>query len=87
MNKLEQLIELERDMVNNDCHGNMKDKDIKLINKLRGEINHDMLLANELQSTHNFYLVSKNGFCAGVTRQILDLSNYGGNLRSKKDLS
>ena len=86
-NKLDQLIELERDMVNNDCHGNVKNKDIKLINKLHDEIKHDMLLANELRSTHNFYNVSKNGFCAGVTKQILDLSNYGGTPMSREDLS
>jgi hypothetical protein len=42
------------------------------------KILHDQALANELRRTHRFYIESKNGICAGVTRQILDLSNYGG---------
>lgn len=44
------------------------------------KILNDQKLANELKSTHKFYNDSKNGYCAGVTSQIMDLSNYGGKL-------
>lgn len=85
--KLEELLELERDMVNNECHGNMKKKQINRMNKLKKEIQHDLLLANELRSTHNFYTTQKlMGSAAGVTGQILALSNYGGRLFSKEEL-
>lgn len=39
---------------------------------------HNEKLRNELERTHEFYNESGNGFCAGVTYQILTLSNYGG---------
>ena len=51
---------------------------IKYNSNIIKKILHDQKLANELRNTHNFYLKSKNGICAGVTRQILDLSNYDG---------
>lgn len=41
-------------------------------------------LRNEIETTHDFYNKSGNGFCAGVTSQILALSNYGG-VRVPKD--
>ena len=44
------------------------------------KILNDQKLANELKSTHAFYTKSGNGNCAGVTYQILQLSNYGGKL-------
>lgn len=46
--------------------------------QLKDKIQHDVKLANELRRTHDFYIQSKNGYCAGVTNQILELSNYGG---------
>jgi hypothetical protein len=53
---------------------------IKLNSNIIKKILHDQSLANELRRTHRFYLESKNGFCAGVTHQILELSNYGGKI-------
>lgn len=53
---------------------------IKLNSNIIEKILHDQKLANELKSTHKFYNESGNGMCAGVTYQILDLSNYGGKL-------
>ncbi len=40
-------------------------------------------LKNELERTHEFYNESGNGTCAGVTHQILALSNYGGNEKNE----
>ena len=54
--------------------GVLIDKNSNIIKKIL----HDQALANELRRTHRFYIESKNGNCAGVTKQILDLSNYGG---------
>lgn len=51
---------------------------IKLNSNIIKKILHDQALVNELRNTHNFYVQSKNGECAGVTHQILALSNYGG---------
>lgn len=46
--------------------------------KMKERILLNQKLVNELTRTHDFYLKSKNGMCAGVTYQILDLSSYGG---------
>lgn len=51
---------------------------IKFNSNIIKKILHDQALANELRRTHRFYIESKNGFCAGVTHQILELSNYRG---------
>ena len=51
---------------------------IKYNSNILKKILQDQKLANELKTTHEFYLESKNGFCAGVTSQILALSNRGG---------
>ena len=51
---------------------------IKYNSNIIKKILHDQKLANELKTTHDFYLESNNGFCAGVTGQILRLSNRGG---------
>lgn len=51
---------------------------IKYNSNIIKKILHDQALANELRRTHRFYNETKNGFCAGVTSQILALSNYGG---------
>lgn len=74
MNKLERLMHL---YWQKDC-GRWDDNLEKEYNTLKEEIEHDLKLANELRRTHKFYQESKNGFCAGVTHQILCLSNYGG---------
>lgn len=55
---------------------------IKYNSNIIKKILHDQALANELRRTYDFYNESGNGSCAGVTHQILGLSNYGG--ESKK---
>lgn len=56
---------------------------IKYNSNIIKKIMNDQALANELRRTHKFYNASKNGYCAGVTKQILDLSNYGGKVEQK----
>jgi len=51
---------------------------IKYNSNIIKKILNDQKLANELRRTHDFYNESGNGSCAGVTHQILGLSNYGG---------
>jgi len=51
---------------------------VKYNSNIIKKILNDQALANELRNTHKFYVKSKNGYCAGVTKQILDLSNYNG---------
>ena len=51
---------------------------IKHNSNIIAKILHDQALSNELKRTHDFYNKSNNGMCAGVTYQILELSNYGG---------
>lgn len=72
--RLDRLLELYLNYINWVPNGEVP----KEFDKLKEEIDHDLKLANELRNTHKFYTESKNGFCAGVTQQILTLSNYGG---------
>lgn len=72
--KLERLLHLHWQ---NDA-GEWNDDLQKEYDTLKAEVEHDLKLANELRLTHQFYQKSKNGECAGVTHQILTLSNYGG---------
>lgn len=58
---------------------------IKYNSNIIKKIFHDQKLANELRNTHNFYIKSKNAYCAGVTIQILSLSNYGGKYLKKEE--
>jgi len=71
---------LEYQLSDNDFEIGMDGVTIKLNSHIIKKILHDQALANELRRTHRFYLESKNGFCAGVTYQILELSNYGGKI-------
>lgn len=74
MTKLDRLLHL---YWQNDT-GTWNDELQKEYDELKVELEHDLKLANELRRTHDYYVKSKNGDCAGVTMQILDLSNYGG---------
>ena len=69
---------LEYQLSKDDFHIEVEGVSIKLNSNIIKKILHDQALANELRRTHRFYLESKNGYCAGVTHQILELSNYGG---------
>lgn len=74
MNKIERLLQLQG--VVQECFNNQTDREEYLALKL--ELEKAEKLKNELERTHKFYIESKNGFCAGVTGQILVLSNYNG---------
>jgi len=69
---------LEYQLSRDDFEIGLEGVTIKLNSNIIKKILHDQALANELRRTHDFYLSQKNGFCAGVTDQILTLSNYRG---------
>ena len=80
-NKLDGLEELwETQLSEDDFVIGIEGVSLKLNSNIIKKILHDQALANELRRTHRFYNESKNGMCAGVTHQILSLSNYGGNI-------
>ena len=74
MSDLDRLLEMYLNYINWVPNGELP----KEYHQLYDKITNDEKLANELRRTHKFYLESKNGECAGVTNQILELSNYGG---------
>jgi len=78
MNK-EELLDYQ--LINDDFEITINGVLIKYNSNIIKKILHDQKLVNELKTTHDFYVSTKNGFCAGVTKQILDLSNYGGKTR------
>ena len=69
---------LEYQLTEKDFEKGMDGVTIRFNSNIIKKILHDQALANELRQTHAFYLKSKNGMCAGVTHQILTLSNYRG---------
>lgn len=68
------MLQLTEDMFETTVDGVL----IKYNSNIIKKILHDQALANELRRTHRFYCECNNGLCAGVTMQILELSNYGG---------